>query len=132
MGQLSLTTAVVQTRLDTVPTLSSTVSSHTTSIGTNGTNITNVTNRVNRLPIQSSVATSPVTGQNKAITNIDEFLVRNSSLTDTLIIGLGSSSGNAEAACTSGTDGVSKFTLLPETDIKIDPLSFTHYAWVIS
>ena len=132
MGQLSFTTAEVQSRLTTVPTLQSTVATNTANISDVTDDVTALQNKINNAPVQVFPSTTTVTGQNRAIpANTESIFIRNSHATQSLSIGLGSTGTNAETATTGGTLGTSRFTIPPESDLYIDPLAYAFYAWKV-
>lgn len=76
-------------------------------------------------------ATTTVTGQSEAIaTGATKLRVQNTDATNSVYIGLGTSTSTAEINAGSGDSGVTRFLLLPGSiaDISID--SYTHYAWL--
>lgn len=76
-------------------------------------------------------ATTTVTSQSEAITaNVTKMQTQNTDATNGVIIGLGTSAATAETACSSGTEGVTKFTVLAGGIATISTIGYTHYAWL--
>jgi hypothetical protein len=76
-------------------------------------------------------ATTTVTGQSEAIaTGATKIQVVNKDATNGVYIGFGNSAAEAEAACSSGVAGVSRFLILADSISLQLVKDFTHYAWL--
>jgi hypothetical protein len=79
----------------------------------------------------TKTATTTVTGQSEAIAvGATKLKVVNKDTTNSLYIGLGTSASAAEAACSSGLSGDTRFLLLAESDALIYIGNYSHYAWL--
>lgn len=76
-------------------------------------------------------ATTTVTGQSEAVaTGATKIQVVNKDATNSAYIGFGMSAAEAEAACSTGIPGTTKFLILADSSMLQNLGNFTHYAWL--
>lgn len=76
-------------------------------------------------------ATVTVSGQSEAIaTGATKLEAVNDDATNSVYIGFGNSAALAEAACSSGVAGVSRFLILPKARMHKTVSGYSHYAWL--